>query len=116
KLCSLDDFFVRHQDVFQQIKNEIDALSDERKTSQLSGFSDVIGKAIEDPGMLLDYKTGCRRLADAIIAVDSYVSKYKNVFSQNEEESSVLCDLLDQVFYYLRPNPERGVLIQPRAN
>jgi hypothetical protein len=98
--------------VFQRIKDAIDALPDERRTGQLAGFSEVIGKATIDPGMLLDYKTGCRRLADAIIAVDSYASKYGNLFSQNERESGILCDLLGQVFYYLPPNHERGVLIQ----
>lgn len=113
KVCSLDDFFVQHRGVFGRIKEAIDALPDEKRTSQLASFSEVIGKAAVDPGMLLDYKTGCRRLADAIIAVDSYVSNYKNLFSQNEKESGVLCDLLHQVFYYLPPNPERGVLIQP---
>ncbi len=115
KLCALDEFFVQHQAVFQRIKEAVDALPEERKTAQLSGFSDVIGKAVEDPGILLDYRTGCRRLADAIIAVDSL--KYKSLFSQNEKESAILCDLLDQVFYYLPPNPDRGVLVQrPRAS
>ena len=53
---------------------------------------------------------GCRRLADAIIAVES--SGYGCMFSQNVKESEVLTSLLGQVFYYLPPNPEKDVLVQ----
>jgi hypothetical protein len=70
---------------------------------QLEEFSRVIGLAKSDPQMLLDYESGCKRLADAIIAADSV--GYKNMFSQNEKESAVLCAVLGQDFFYLPPSP-----------
>ncbi len=60
--------------------------------------------------MLLDYRPGCKRLADAIIAVDSLA--YKNMFSQNIKESELLTTVVGQAFYYLPASPERGVLVQ----
>jgi hypothetical protein len=79
-------------------------------TGELRDFSEVIGRAIEDPRCLLDYQRGCKRLADAIIAVDSL--NYRNMFTQNVLESRVLTDVLGQVLYYLPPNPEKGVLVR----
>lgn len=110
KRCRLDDFFVEKIDVFRRIKEAIDDLPEDAKSDQLRGFSDVIGLALEDPKMLLDYRPGCKRLADAIIAVDSLA--YKNVFSQNIAESELLTAVLGQAFYYLPANPDRGVLVQ----
>ncbi len=80
KRCRLDDFFQENRELFGR-KELIDSLSDERK-SALKAFSDVIGLAMNDPAVLLDYRTGCMRLADAIIAVDSLT--FKNMFSQNK--------------------------------
>ena len=110
KKCRLDDFFVENRDIFKRIKAAIDALSDEGKSDQLRTFSKVISEALRDPTTLLDYRAGCQRLADAIIAVDG--SMYKNMFSQNVKESELLTSVLGQAFYYLPPNPERGVLVQ----
>ena len=110
KKCRLDDFFVENRDLFEQIKAAIDALPDEGKSDQLRAFSEVIGEALHDPTMLLDYRAGCQRLADAIIAVES--SRYKSMFSQNVKESELLTSVLGQAFYYLPPNPEKGVLVQ----
>lgn len=110
KKCRVDEFFTENSEVFGRIKTMIDALPPADTSSQLMGFSEVIGEALIDPTCLLNYKTGCRRLADAIIAVES--RSFKNFFSQNSAESSVLCQLLNQVFYYLPPNPEKGILIQ----
>jgi hypothetical protein len=70
----------------------------------------VIGQALDDPGMLLDYRSGCKRLADAIIAVDS--KAYKSMFSQNVKESTLLTTVLGQAFYYLPASPDSGVLVQ----
>jgi hypothetical protein len=111
KRCRLDEFFVENQEVFQKIKDAIDTLvDDEKKTPQLRGFSEVIGHALTDPASLLDYRTGCKRLADAIIAVDSLA--HRNLFSQNAAESELLTTVLRQTFYYLPPNPDQGVLVQ----
>ncbi len=109
KRCRLDDFFVENREVFERIKDSIDALSEETKSKQLLGFSEVIGRALNDPASLLDYRTGCKRLADAIIAVDSL--GYKNLFSQNVKESELLTKVLRQTFYYLPPNEKYGVLV-----
>jgi len=110
KRCRLDDFFVENQELFARIKDAIDNLPNERKTDQLEDFSRIIGLATKEPQVLLDYESGCKRLADAIIAVDSV--GYKNMFSQNERESAILCAILGQDFFYLPPNLERGVLLQ----
>lgn len=110
KRCRLDDFFVENRDVFERIKNAIDGMPEDDKSDQLRGFSEVIGLALNDPKMLLDYGRGCKRLADAIIAVDSLT--YKNMFSQNAKESELLTAVLGQDFYYLPPNPNKGVLVQ----
>ncbi|MFO7901632.1 MAG: hypothetical protein R6U98_03135 [Pirellulaceae bacterium] len=110
KRCRLDDFFVEKRDVFRRIKDAIDKLPEDAKSDQLRDFFEVIGLAMEDPKMLLDYRAGCKRLADGIIAVDSVA--YKSVFSQNIKESELLTTVLGQAFYYLPANPERGVLVQ----
>ena len=107
KRCKVDEFFEGHRSVFEQIKREIDALDLTRKSKQLEGFSEIIDEALRDPKCLLKYRNGCRRLADAIIAVDGRA--YGSMFSQNVDESEVLCQTLGQVFYYLPPNEERGV-------
>lgn len=110
KRCRLDEFFLENRDIFMRIKAAIDALPESEKSSQLGAFSEVIGQALEDPGVLLDYRSGCKRLADAIIAVDSRA--YRNLFSQNIKESDLLTAVLEQTFYYLPANPVRGVMVK----
>ena len=89
---------------------DLDDLPEDAKSDQLRDFSEVIGLALEDPKSLLDYRQGCKRLADAIIAVDSVT--YKNLFSQNITESELLTTVLGQAFYYLPANPDGGILVQ----
>ena len=107
--CRIDEFFVDNRDLFSAIKQAIDALPEDRKTGQLKDFSNVIEQAMSDPKCLLAYRTGCRRLADAIIAVDG--RKYLSMFSQNVNESEVLCKVLGQVFYYLPNEKSKGVRV-----
>jgi len=113
KRCLLDEFFVENRETFEQIKETIDALPANEKSEQLRGFSEVIGQALNDPRILLDYRSGCKRLADAIIAVDS--KDYGNMFSQNVKESELLTTVLGQAFYYLPASPNNGVKIRLRA-
>jgi hypothetical protein len=108
--CRLDEFFTRNKELFVRIKDAIDAMPEDMKTKQLQGFSEVIGEAMDDPAVLLDYHTGCIRLADAIIAVDG--QNYGSMFSQNRKESELLTRVLGQAFYYLPPNPAQDVLVQ----
>lgn len=110
KRCRLDDFFVDHRATFLAIKLAIDAIPADQRSGQLQDFSDVIARADKDPSILLDYRTGCKKLADAIIAVES--RNYRSFFSQNIAESHLLTQVLGQDFYFLPPNPERGVLVQ----
>ena len=107
KRCTLDDFFIANKDKFIEIKSAIDAIPQGDKSAQLANFSVIIGRAEEDPASLLDYRTNCKLMADAIIAIDS--AGYSNMFSQNLAESKVLCQVLGQVFYYLPPNPEHEI-------
>jgi len=110
KKCRLDDFFTENEELFRQIKAAIDALPDQDKSGQLRDFSEVIDESLRNPTILLDYRAGCLRLADAIIAVES--SAYKSMFSQNRKESELLTSVLGQAFYYLPPNPEKGVSVR----
>jgi len=105
--CKLDEFFTKHRGDFVQIRDAILALPSEKLTDQLKGFVEVVDRALQDPRVLLDYRDGCKRLADAIIAVDSM--GYGCMFSQNVKESEVLTGVLRQDFYYLPPNTARGV-------
>ena len=110
KRCRLDDFFIENREEFCRIKHAIDTMPEEQRSKQLSEFSEVIGKALSNPQILLDYSSGCRLLADAIIAVDG--KNFRSMFSQNDNESNLLTRVLEQDFYYMPPNPDKGVLVQ----
>ena len=108
--CNVDGFFNDNRDLFIQIKAAIDALDDKMRTAQLQGFSDVIAKALIDPRILLNYKSGCKLLADAIIAVDS--KDFRSFATQNYTDSQVLTKVFGQFCYYLPNNPEHAVQLQ----
>jgi hypothetical protein len=112
KACNIDGFFVEQRETFRSIKLEIDALGADLLTDELRQFSRVIGVALADPTVLLDYDRGCKLLADAIIAVDS--KGYRNFATQNYKESRVLTKVLGQRCYYLPNNPEHGVELLER--
>ena len=107
RACNVDGFFVQHRETFESIKREIDMLDADLLTEELQQFSGVIGEALGNPSVLLDYDHGCKLLADAIIAVDS--KDYRNFVTQNFKESRVLTKVLGQRCYYLPNNPEHGV-------
>ncbi len=110
KCCNVDGFFIENRELFNQIKSAIDALNPDERTDQLQAFSEVIGRALIDPTTLLNYKTGCKLLADAIISVDS--KDYRSFATQNYKESQVLTPVLGQACYYVPNNPEHFVKIQ----
>ena len=110
KRCRIDEFFEDNKEIFERIKLAIDGLNETQLTSQLRGFSATIANALENPKVLLDYASGCKQLADATIAVDGM--SYASMFSQNKAESDILTEVLKQTFYFLPPNPERGVLVR----
>jgi hypothetical protein len=109
KSCNVDGFFAEERELFLSIKKEIDALEADLLTDQLREFSRLIGAALLDPSVLLDYRDGCSLLADAIIAVDS--KGYGNFATQNYKESRVLARALGQQCYYVPNNPEHGVML-----
>jgi hypothetical protein len=110
KRCQIDRFFAENRELFINFKEVIDGLPETAQSAQLQGFSEVIGKAMKDPTILLDYATGCRRLADAIIAVES--AKYRSFFTQNISESETLTSVLGQAMYFLPQDQERGTLVR----
>jgi hypothetical protein len=112
RACNVDGFFVENRESFQAIKKEIDALDADLITDELAQFSQVIGEALENPTVLLDYGRGCKLLADAIIAVDG--RDYRNFVTQNYKESQVLTKVFGQRCYYLPNNPEDGVQVFAR--
>jgi hypothetical protein len=107
KACNVDDFFDEHRETFESIKSAIDDLDADLITDELKQFSRVIGEALKDSTILLEYKSGCSLLADAIIAVDS--AAFGNFATQNYKESRVLTKVLGQDCYYLPNNPAKGV-------
>ena len=109
RACNVDGFFAEHRASFQLIKKEIDSLDAGLLTDELRQFSQVIGEALDNPSILLNYDRGCKLLADAIIAVDS--KDYRSFATQNYKESRVLTKVLGQRCYYLPNNPEHGVQI-----
>jgi hypothetical protein len=107
KACNVDGFFDEHREYFESIKSAIDDLDADLTTDELKQFSHVIGEALKDSTILLEYKSGCSLLADAIIAVDS--APFRNFATQNYKESRVLTKVLGQYCYYLPNNPVKGV-------
>jgi len=104
KRCNIDKFFQDNKGVFLSIVSAIDGLN--KPSQELIDFKNIIALAQNDPTVLLDYEN-CKKLADAIIAVDS--NGYNNFFSQNIAESQTLCQVMEQIFYYLPPNFEKGI-------
>jgi hypothetical protein len=92
--------------LFRAIRDAILKLPPERRTEELSTFATVIEAAADNPHMLRDYSQ-CSRLADAIIAVDS--TGFLSFFTQNVEESDVLCEVMGQVLLYLHQDPSEEV-------
>lgn len=110
KRCNIDKFFIDNTQTFLAISNAISQLATPSK--ELINFKTIIDLAKNDPSILLDYKN-CRSIADAIIAVDS--NGYKSFFSQNIAESQILCQVMDQVFYYLPSNFKRGIEVYDQS-
>ena len=109
--CKIHEFFIANLNHFEAIASAVRNLTPGQLTPQLSVFLLLIEKAKEDPQVLLDYKTGCKKLADALIAVESVVGGYSNFFTQNIKESHVLCSVFKQRLLYIPPNFEKGVAI-----
>lgn len=105
--CNLNHFFKKNIDIFIKIKEAIDKLSIDEKTIELKEFSEVINKALIDSNSICDYKTGCKKLADVIITVES--KSILNFFTQNYKESLILCKDLKQVLYVLSNNFEKNI-------
>lgn len=108
--CRIDSFFEENKDCFCKIRDAIRRMQEngEEVTWQLSNFADVIDKACQSPNSLRDYKNGCKKLADAIIAVQS--KGYRSFFTQNIKESIVLCKELKQLLLYLEQDLEKPVI------
>jgi hypothetical protein len=104
--CRLPEFFVEKLARFHAIRGVIRELSPERRTQELSNFADTIDAATGNPEILRDYSE-CRKLADAIIAVDS--DGYLSFFTQNIRESDVLCGVMGQILLYLHQDPSDEV-------
>jgi hypothetical protein len=105
--CSVDRFFDDNRQMFEAILREIRALEPEFVSNQIRQFSDLIEQALKDPTVLLNYRTGCKLLADAIIAVDS--KDHRCMATQNYTESAFLTKVFGQTCLYLANNPEHGI-------
>lgn len=100
--CRIDRFFQEKAALFQDVRDAIDAAGDPSLTDQLRGFAALIPQAERNPTLLRVYDN-CRRLADAIIAVQSRQGErgYSSFFTQNKAESLVLCKALRQLLICL---------------
>ncbi len=107
--CNIADFFTENKDHFISIKDDIDKLASKNITEQLKSFSELIELACAEPEILLDYKKGCRKFADALIAIESFTKGYSSFFTQNIYESKVLCKTLEQDLIYLPNNLNKDV-------
>jgi len=96
--CTIDDFFAEHKEQFILLAKHIEALPEEERTQQLEDFAKVIRLAESNPSELLSYNN-CKRLADALIAMDAL--SYKSFFTQNIKESKTLCNFFGQSLYYM---------------
>ncbi len=103
KRCKIDEFFENNKATFEKVKSVIDSCEAVIQTEQLKKFSEIIEKASANPKILLDYKEGCKKFADALIAVESHINKYNTFFTQNIAESKILCKATEQDLIYL-PN------------
>ena len=74
-------------------------ISEETDSVQLKRFAKIIEEASRDPKALRNEKV-CLHFGDAIIAVHS--NSYKCFFTQNINESRVLCKVLRQLLCYLK--------------
>ena len=104
-LCRLPEFFEENKELFIRIRDACRCVSSD-KTGQLRGFATVIDDAVSDSSGLRDPKT-CRKLADAIIAVQS--AKFRAFFTQNFSDSRVLCQVLEQLLLELHQSPDDEV-------
>ena len=77
--CRVDDFFLEHRDLFTAISACIAAAED--PSPELQEIREHIQAAMKDPEHLRDHQK-CRRIADAIIAVDG---RDMEVFAANND-------------------------------
>ena len=104
--CCLPEFFENRRDVFHRIREAISGLPPGRLTAELTRFAEIIDSALEDSHILKDH-TVCREFGDAIIAAES--APYTSFFTQNVQESDVLCRALGQLLLYLHQDPQAEV-------
>lgn len=111
--CRLHAFFDENVETFRKIQAAIELIPERERSPQLAQFRETIAEALVDSEMLLDYRKGCVRIADAIIAVDG--KEFASMFTMNITESELLCEVLGQTLIYLPNKSESGVLIkEPR--
>lgn len=103
--CRIDKFFEENKDTFRSLEKAI-RQAPEKQTDELKTFADLIQQAQSNPSLLRDCKV-CRKLADAIIAVES--EGYSSFFTQNIKESDVLCRPLKQKLLYFKQNADDPV-------
>ncbi|NLW87289.1 MAG: hypothetical protein GXY38_10495 [Planctomycetes bacterium] len=77
--CQVADFFQKHRELFATIANAVSAVSD--ASPELLRIREHILAAMDDPEHLCDQS--CRRIADAIIAVDGHGM---DVFGANNDK------------------------------
>ena len=99
--CRIHRFFEENRLAFGRITAEIDSLQDVDRTEELVATRQIIRQALINPGMLCDDRV-CRRLGDALIAVDS--KGFPSIASSNLREFRVLCAALRIVLKQLLPS------------
>ncbi len=95
--CGIVNFFQDNKDGFLAIRDACRAASTD-PTGQLGRSADLIDRAAVTPSYLRDEKV-CRQLGDALIAVQS--RKYRAFFTQNFNDSRVLCPVMRQLLIEL---------------
>jgi|GEM_PF-4557021 len=106
--CNLVHFLTQKKAELQIIKTYVDSLNPRLKhhtdnlemlrSNELAGVSAAIAKFLTDPDSAADYKTGCIKFADTIIALEA--ESFQLIYSANPKEFRSLCHCLKKDYIY----------------
>lgn len=88
--CKLNIFFEKKKKDFEAIRNYIRGLSDsgKKKPPELDRIASTIEEGLKNPDELCN-TTQCRRLGDALVAVEAI--HFKELFTKDVDQSEVIC-------------------------
>jgi len=93
--CRMASFFLENRHLFVRIRQAVLSLppADRGDKTELGGFERVIEVCLRDPSELCS-SSNCKKLADAIIAVES--EDYSEIYTSNYKDFAILCQALNR--------------------